>query len=466
MKPDGIVGTKTINDLMYNIYLKKFLPDEFIKATTQEAKNKFIEKYLQGKTTTELDIKRKLSEFVSINNKINNHASYDAILEKLILGETFTIDDAGYTYVLHPTESGYNYYKVQKKISSDGFLLLDSRKISQSDILLFDNAYQKSVSKMSNKETAIIHMGSIENNNTFKIQIGSTSNTCSIPTKAKNYEESVINEIISQINKNTEAKNIVLTRDIFIKDVSEFYSNSLFIDNSFRGFNTKRLNPQYLLDILKMKLPTKRFYLGGDLEKDISSINKSNLPVHNTDVTAITASKSFPLKYNIINEITPKLINNGIAVLDLDNPSVSLTNLKSNVVVVTGNKDKNFKNYIGQIAEQADLEDKIFVTTTCFEEGSENFNSELIKSLKLNSIIYFPTKIHPDATEKVLKKLIELLANNSENKPLKDLLEQAIYQSYESETIQFLKNEINKLRQFRIQLSFNYNKQNSETFNS
>ena len=54
-------------------------------------------------------------------------------------------------------------------------------------------------------------------------------------------------------------------------------------------------------------------------------------------------------------------------------------------------------------------------------------------------------------------KFSELVSNNTGGKTVSELIEQSIEEAYLAETNEFLKTEINKLRQFIQQTSFNEN---------
>jgi hypothetical protein len=471
LTPDGIIGPNTNENLYANATIKKFLPKKFNRLSTIDAIKQFQKTYsLEETGLFEINTKIELTRLESISNKINNHEPLFNFYKNKFEGEalqyvsqllserTIFVENRQFTYVIAPDKEGYKFLKVQKNESNNGLLVSEGRSLTKSDILLFDQAYQNEVSKLSSSEVEVFHFGALDNN-AIKFQLGKTSEIISISNNASYLENEVFTQIINKIKQQSKSKTIVIARDNFIRDIENINSVSLFATNDFKSFKSERINPQHIIEKLRAEFPNKTFYMGGDIEKDISSINSMPKVNSTSDVTAFTAPKSLEVNYDLLSKenVRRTFQQKNINVIDLDNPAISRDDVGSNIILITGNKDKNFEKYLGKVLQRVDVKDKVVVTFSCFKEGNDFTNSFIIKNFKANSIIYFPTKIHPDATKKVLLKFSEMVGNSSGSQTIRKLMEQSIEEVYKNETNEFLRTEINKLRQFIQQTSFNYN---------
>ncbi len=466
LQVDGKLGPNTNENIYANDALKKFLPGSLNDLSTSEIIRKFQNTYsIQETGRFDIETKIELTRLESINNKVNNHEPLfnfyknkeeGEILRRVseILSEnTLFVNGDDFSYVIAPDKDLYKFYVIEKK-GNDGFLINETHVLTPRDIAFFDERYQTSISKLQANNCEIIHFGALENNS-FKFQLNKSNYTIVANQVSSKLDDDVLNEIANKISQNSKSKNIIITRDDFLRNNPNNDASSFFAENDFISFKSKRINPQKIIEELRVRFPNKNFYMGGDLSKDISSIN--SVPKINSvnDVTAITAPKSLEVQYDLIRKVSSKFQEKNIKVISLDNPLSNENDVSSNVILITGNKDQKFEEYLAKLFKEVDLKDKVLVTFSCFKEGSDYLNTFLIKNFKTNSIIYFPTKINPDATKKVLLEFSELLSKNTEQKTIKELMEQSIEIMYNSETIPFLKNEIGKLRQFIIQLSIN-----------
>lgn len=467
---DGKIGPNTNENLYANASIKKFLPVDANNLNTTNAIKQFQRTYsLQETGLFDTKTKIQLTRLESINNKINNHEPLFNFYKNKFEGEvlqyvsealterTIFVTDKEFAYVIAPERDEYKFLKVQKNENEDGFLVSESHTVTKSDILLFDQVYQSSISKLSSNEVEVFHFGALENNR-MKFQLGKTSEIINISNNTSNLENEFLAQIIDGIKRQSKSSTIVIARDNFIRDIDKNNSASFFSTNDFNSFKSERINPQNIIEKLREEFPDKTFYMGGDVEKDIYSIKSMPKVNSASDITAFTAPKSLEVNYDLLSKenVRRTFEQKNISVIDLDNPAVTHNEVGSNIILITGNKDKNFEKYLSKLLEKVDVKDKVIVTFSCFKEGNDFTNSFIIKNFKANSIIYFPTKIHPDATKKVLLKFSEMISNNASGQTVRKLMEQSIEEVYKNETNEFLKTEVNKLRQFIQQTSFNY----------
>lgn len=468
---DGIIGPNTSENLYANSSVKKFLPKEFSDLNTTDAIKKFQKEYSVNETGIfDYATKIQLTKLESINNKINNHEPLFNFYKDKEVGKILQIisdklskrikfvSDKNFTYVIAPEGKGYKFLKVSKSENNDGFLIKESHTLIKSDISFFDSVYQNEVSNLSSTEIEAFHFGAIENNS-MQIQLGKSSEVISVSNNVTNSKDEIFTQITNRITQQSKSKNIVIVRDNFVKEIADNNSSSFLVTNDFKSFKSERINPQNIIEMLRVKFPDKKFYLGGEIEKDISAI-KSMPKVNSTsDITAFTAPKSLEVNYDLLSKSNVKKTfeERNIRVFDLDNSASNHNEIGSNVILITGNKDESFDKYLGKLLEKVDVKDKVVVTFSCFKEGNDFTNSYIIKYFKANSIIYFPTLIHPDATKKVLLNFSEMVHKNTSGKTVRELMEQSIEEAYKIETDEFLKTKINELRQFIQQTSFNYN---------
>lgn len=405
----------------------------------------------------------KLIEYGSVYKLINNPVNDPGKLGTLDSRKSFVIEDGDLSHILVLNNEKLKYYKAQKGKDSKDILIIEDRVAKQTDISIIDNIYQKKGVEFSNDEVVFVHIGAIQENH-FNILIGKSIEKEIINGDInKNYEDQLINSIVEKINQSKNAKTIIITRDFFVQNTTEGYHSQLLIETDLLELTSKRINPQYLVDKLKTKLPDKNIFLGGDFIKDRNSINIINNGISKDNVSAIQASSE--IEYNLITQIKEKIKSNGIGVYSLDellfdDPIKS----KSNILLLTGHKDQKFWEYIDDLSYDVDLDKKVLITFSCFDEGSESKFSDLIRNTKLNSILYFPSEINPDAASIVLIELSKLLNESNGKKSIIQLLDQAIINAHATENSPFLKSEIIKLNNYRIQ--FSSNKINSQGNNN
>ncbi|MEI8201943.1 MAG: hypothetical protein WCH34_02965 [Bacteroidota bacterium] len=141
-------------------------------------------------------------------------------------------------------------------------------------------------------------------------------------------------------------------------------------------------------------------------------------------------------------------MDENISSIVFNNQSFSFRKIGSNIILITGNKDAKFEEYLRHISETVDVKDKVIVSFSYLNEVNDFTNSSIIMKVKKNSVIYFPTNIHSDATQKVLLRFSEVFSNNTNDKTVRELMEQSIVEAYSTETNEFLKSEIKKIEQF------------------
>jgi hypothetical protein len=417
---------------------------------------------LQETGKFDFETKVQLTKLESISNKINNHqplfnfyknkAEGDVLqaISQSLSERTLFIADDGFTHVIAPDRNSYKYLKVFKNEAGDGFLVSESHLLRSEDVLLFDAKYQEKAATLSTGDVEIFHFGAIKGDK-MDIQLGKTKAT--IPAGS---EEQVFSQIAMKAQQSASSK-IIISRDDFIRDLADNSYASFWSENDFKTFVSKRINPQHIIEKLRSKFPDKTFFLGGDLEKDLKAVTSIPKINSSSDVTAFIAPKSMEVGYDVISKpnVQKTFTNHNISVIDLDNPALNHTDLSSNVILVSGNKDKNFEKYLGTLLTNYEVKDKVIVTFSCFKEGNDFINSFIIKNFKAHSIIYFPTEINPDAVKKVLLRFSASI-KNSNGSAIRDIMEKSIEEAYMMETVDFLKLEIGKLRKFIQQTSFNY----------
>jgi hypothetical protein len=407
--------------------------------------------------------------FLKLNNKLPIYSgSFKGILgEPKLSEETIINAEKEFTYIITPGKNSFKFLKVIKGENNDGFFINEIHDLTSNDINDFNNAYQLKVSNLSSDDVEFIHFGAIDNDQ-FRIQIGKSNETISMPQEQDKLKE-IIDLITNAVKKHSKSKNIILTRDIFNRNLKTNDAMSLFTENDFKDFKSKRINPQKLMLELKKEFPDKCFYLGGNPEKDISALNSMPKVNSTSDITAFIAPKSLEVEYDLLSKKNVKrtFTESSIEVIDLDQPVIksnkvgSKIKIGSNVIVITGNRDLKTELYLKKIREVTDLKDKIIVTFSCFTEGNDYTNTSYLEKTGANSIIYFPTKIHPDAVKEVLLEFSNSFKNYSESKFIREILEQSIEKAFLKETDSYLKQQIDNLRHFFQQTSFN-NDQNQK----
>jgi|GEM_PF-4895515 len=222
------------------------------------------------------------------------------------------------------------------------------------------------------------------------------------------------------------------------------------------------INCTVLLKELKRKFPTRRFYLGTGSSQDNAGTQIRTIK-SSQEVSAIVSPQSFGIQYESVNRMKSHLVDASIKVHELDDnfANVPVNIFQSNLIIVSGHKDKNYIRYLKRLARAGLLEDKVVIIFSCNEMGTANLNSELIADGYAHNIIFFPTRLNVSATNAVLKALAAIVKtlNGAEGISAELLLQKSVENAMADPANEDLLAELRPFLQYLNQTSFNFIKQ-------
>lgn len=119
---------------------------------------------------------------------------------------------------------------------------------------------------------------------------------------------------------------------------------------------------------------------------------------------------------------------------------------KANVVLVTGHKSDELRNFITKHGNAGNLKNRTLVVLSCFDSADANFFSDLIKKYGIREVVYFPYELKSSSVEIILDELIQAIERESgTGKYLHDLLRKAVEKAIEDPLNRINKSELEKL---------------------
>jgi hypothetical protein len=233
------------------------------------------------------------------------------------------------------------------------------------------------------------------------------------------------------------------------------------------GYHESRrhVHPTVLLAVLKARYREKGDFLLDD-EMDRGKANAASLPfvAKGNDIVAYLASND-PLRGTISNRISKtdgqvqqfKIIENiaeylretGVEII-----SDFTRSAKTNVLVVTGHKDRNFVDYVNDLGFNGVFKDHIVALASCYEVGDEALNARIIRDYQAKAVLFFDRRLNPHAVESVLYEMSRILKeSNYSSSRFDDLLNRSVDRALKDPQNASWRNDIEKMRRSLIQVS-------------
>ena len=144
-----------------------------------------------------------------------------------------------------------------------------------------------------------------------------------------------------------------------------------------------------------------------DDDLQIGKENAKNLPTirGSTDLAAYIPRNGFDVRdYSVLQAIEDYLTQAQIRTIR-DTTRVE----ESNIIIITGHKDKALKEYFMQLGREGCLKGKVVLMLSCYEQGDTAFHSNAIKGYGIRGITFLRETINPQAVEKVVVEMCDVL---------------------------------------------------------
>jgi hypothetical protein len=129
----------------------------------------------------------------------------------------------------------------------------------------------------------------------------------------------------------------------------------------------------------------------------------------------------------------------------------------SNVVVVTGHRDRSMADHLQRLKNAGVLKGKIVAVLSCYGEGVEGLQSDLVAGANgAKAILYYSTPINPGAVQSMMLELSRQLSSNNKGFAalrLDNLIKQSVDRALKNADFDSEKEELKKLQNPIIQLS-------------
>ena len=306
-----------------------------------------------------------------------------------------------------------------------------------------DQLARQLVKKNSDEEICFLYVSplKIQGKNKFKIYVGADHVEVS-PAKmhrmrAGSYK---IHPLDSLLKSKTGTK-MVIWPGPFSRGIKESNQPELRYNNSLR----------FAIELSRRYGDRHDIYLDDDIK--IARDNAANLPNISgpTDVAALIPFESFKVSdYDVIDQIKDILSESGIRVSKVRGPIQ-----ESNLLIITGHKNQQFRDYIEHLGKAGVLKGKHVVLFSCYKAGDEEFNSKNIKKFGIRGIHFFSETIHPQAVQEVIVELSKILRDKQKpGTKSNKLLIKSIKQALKTNSQSTLRQEIEKMRHGITQISF------------
>lgn len=200
---------------------------------------------------------------------------------------------------------------------------------------------------------------------------------------------------------------------------------------------------------------TRDVFLANDAETAIE--HASTLPSltikSSSDLTIYTAKTL--TDYGSMENLKKPLEKAGVRVVDEEMGYSPVPG--TSAVVVTGHRDRSMSEHLQDLKDAGVLRGKLVAVISCYEQGSERFQSDLITGPKgATAVVFYPTAIKAQAVELVMLELSRLISRETVGlspSRLDSLLERSVDRALEAAGTPSEREEIEKLRHALIQLS-------------
>jgi peptidoglycan hydrolase-like protein with peptidoglycan-binding domain len=207
------------------------------------------------------------------------------------------------------------------------------------------------------------------------------------------------------------------------------------------------LNPEALARALKARYDDQVEVL---LANDplLASLNAERLPTASRAKDVTIYSRTPITDYDLIARRSSQLEQSGIRVYFGSEKSAS-----ANVVLVTGSRNAALQNELEKLLSDGLLESKILVLLSCYSGACELSQSSLLHSRRGPAgILFYPTRIRPEAVDAVLMRLSDVLSRDNAPERISRHLTQAVDEAASATTDPQLRNEILKMRDSLLQV--------------
>lgn len=378
--------------------------------------------------------------------------------DNLIIPVKRTLD--GRLALLHETEDGIEAFIINKDhsiITANKDAVLEIAHFTRDEISFLEDIYRENVKSHSTDEIKFLHISSVDKRSkTVIVQFGSIK--FEIQLKNLNSYSEIVDKIVSLFDELSTNTKIVVCRDNLQRsDIGQAKENESTIDYNYNEDNIFYYLTSLYVD-LKNKLPAYDFYFGGDFETDMKKImpNKDHFIRSANDIGAYHSHEwdrdAISIKIN-------NIIETGIKTSEIQKGKEFVILEQPNLLILTAHRNESFINDIRLLAERNAFNDKVIVFFSCYEGGTEIFNSNILQNKGAKSILFYPTTINGDAVKQVIQEFSKLVGELGKvvkmESDIQELLNQAIENVLRKFNTETRQKELHQLKNSINQTSFN-----------